>query len=101
MYAQFSYQVLTELCWVQVRSVLGGLTVSLSHLELFVLVKTFPNLEQGLGQHGVFWLYAGMGSSHLRETRACLSHSVWSALCRVLGILLVSFILVLIPLGFY
>ena len=41
------------------RSVLGGLTVSLSHLELFLLVKTFPNLEQGLGQYGAFWLYAG------------------------------------------
>jgi hypothetical protein len=41
--------------------VLGGLTVSLSHLELFILVKTFPNLEQGLGEYGAFWLYAGIG----------------------------------------
>jgi len=43
----------------EMRSVLGGLTISLSHLELFLVVKTFPNLEQGLGEHGTFWLYAG------------------------------------------
>lgn len=43
----------------EMRSVLGGLTVSLSHLELFLVVKTFPNLEQGLGGHGAFWLYTG------------------------------------------
>jgi hypothetical protein len=44
---------------VQMRSVLGGLTISVSHLELFLVVKTFPNLEQGIGEHATFWLYAG------------------------------------------
>lgn len=43
----------------EMRSVLGGLTVSLSHLELFLLVKTFPNLELAIGGHGAFWIYAG------------------------------------------
>jgi hypothetical protein len=43
----------------QMRSVLGGLTISVSHLELFLVVKTFPNLEQGIGEHATFWLYAG------------------------------------------
>jgi hypothetical protein len=46
-------------CVVQMRSVLGGLTISVSHLELFLVVKTFPNLEQGIGEHATFWLYAG------------------------------------------
>jgi len=43
----------------EMRSVLGGLTISVSHLELFLVVKTFPNLEQGIGEHATFWLYAG------------------------------------------
>jgi len=42
----------------ELRSVLGGLTVAISNLELFIVVKTFPNLENLIGDHGVFWLYA-------------------------------------------
>jgi hypothetical protein len=26
---------------------------------VFLVVKTFPNLEQGIGEHATFWLYAG------------------------------------------
>ena len=37
---------------------MGGLTVALSSLELFIVVKTFPNLEESIGDFGVFWLYA-------------------------------------------
>ena len=37
---------------------MGGMTVALSNLELFIVVKTFPNLEELMGDHGVFWLYA-------------------------------------------
>ena len=40
------------------RSVLGGLTIAISNLELFIVVKTFPNLEELMGDYGVFWLYA-------------------------------------------
>ena len=40
------------------RSLMGGLTIALSNLELFIVVKTFPNLEELMGDHGVFWLYA-------------------------------------------
>jgi len=42
----------------ELRSVLGGLTIAISNLELFIVVKTFPNLENWMGDHGVFWLYA-------------------------------------------
>ena len=37
---------------------MGGLTIALSNLELFIVVKTFPNLEESMGDYGVFWLYA-------------------------------------------
>merc|ERR1712123_537172 len=42
----------------EMRSLMGGLTIALSNLELFIVVKTFPNLEEGIGDYGVFWLYA-------------------------------------------
>jgi len=42
----------------EMRSLMGGLTIALSNLELFIVVKTFPNLEYLMGDHGVFWLYA-------------------------------------------
>jgi len=41
----------------EMRSLMGGLTVAISNLELFVVVKTFPNLEGWMGDYGVFWLY--------------------------------------------
>jgi len=37
----------------------GGMTIAISNIELFLVVKTFPNLEESIGDHGVFWLYAG------------------------------------------
>ena len=40
------------------RSVLGGLLIAISNLELFIVVKTFPNLEDLMGDFGVFWLYS-------------------------------------------
>eukprot|EP00091_Calanus_sinicus_P011843 TRINITY_DN2672_c0_g1_i2.p1 TRINITY_DN2672_c0_g1~~TRINITY_DN2672_c0_g1_i2.p1 ORF type:complete len:586 (-),score=108.96 TRINITY_DN2672_c0_g1_i2:152-1909(-) len=42
----------------EMRSLMGGLTIALSNLELFIVVKTFPNLEESMGDYGVFWLYA-------------------------------------------
>ena len=40
------------------RSLMGGLTIAISNLELFIVVKTFPQLEESIGDYGVFWLYA-------------------------------------------
>jgi len=42
----------------EMRSLMGGLTIAISNLELFIVVKTFPNLEEAIGDYGVFWLYA-------------------------------------------
>jgi len=42
----------------EMRSLMGGLTIAISNLELFIVVKTFPNLEESIGDYGVFWLYA-------------------------------------------
>ena len=32
----------------------------MANLEMFILVKTFPNLNASMGHHGTFWLYAGV-----------------------------------------
>jgi sugar porter (SP) family MFS transporter len=44
----------------QVRSLLSGITIGMANLEMFILVKTFPNLNASMGHHGTFWLYAGV-----------------------------------------
>ncbi|CAB4065360.1 unnamed protein product [Lepeophtheirus salmonis] len=45
----------------EMRSVLSGLTIGISNLELFLAVKTFPDLSNALGGiHGSLWLYAGV-----------------------------------------
>jgi len=43
----------------EMRSLLSGITIGLSNLELFIVVKTFPNLTTMMGSSGTFWLYAG------------------------------------------
>lgn len=43
----------------EMRSILSGLTICLSNLELFIVVKTFPNLTEMMHNSGTFWLYAG------------------------------------------
>jgi len=53
------FMYIAEFYPTEVRSVLGGLTIAISNIELFIVVKTFPNLEAVMGEHGVFWLYAG------------------------------------------
>ncbi len=42
----------------EMRSVLSGITVGVSNLLLFIVVKTFPNLTHMMGDSGTFWLYA-------------------------------------------
>jgi hypothetical protein len=44
----------------EMRSVMSGLTTGLSNLELFLAVKTFPNLCNKMGDSGAFWLYAAV-----------------------------------------
>lgn len=53
------FMYIGELYPVEMRSLLGGLTIALSNMELFVVVKTFPKLETLIGDHTVFWIYAG------------------------------------------
>jgi len=53
------FMYIAELYPAEMRSLLGGLTIALSNIELFVVVKTFPMLESLIGDHGVFWIYAG------------------------------------------
>jgi len=43
----------------EMRSLLSGVTIGISNLEMFVVVKTFPNLTSSMGDSGTFWLYAG------------------------------------------
>ena len=44
----------------EMRSFLGGVTIALSNLEMFLVVKTFPNMSHMMGSHGAFWLYASV-----------------------------------------
>merc|ERR1711981_619717 len=43
----------------EMRSLLSGITIGLSNLELFVVVKTFPMLSTKYGDGATFWLYSG------------------------------------------
>lgn len=42
------------------RSLLSGITVGLSNIEMFLVVKTFPNMNHIVGHHGTFWFYASV-----------------------------------------
>jgi len=42
----------------EMRSLLSGLTIGFSNLMMFIVVKTFPNLTNVVGDSGTFWLYA-------------------------------------------
>ena len=43
----------------ELRSLLSGVTIGLSNLELFIVVKTFPMLSTKYGDGATFWLYSG------------------------------------------
>lgn len=43
----------------EMRSLLSGITIGLSNLELFVVVKTFPMLSAKYGDGATFWFYSG------------------------------------------
>jgi len=42
----------------ELRSVLAGLTTMITNIMMALVVKTFTNMENMLGHHGVVWLYA-------------------------------------------
>jgi len=42
----------------ETRSILSGITVGLSNLNMFIVVKTFPSLTNMVGDSGTFWLYS-------------------------------------------
>lgn len=44
----------------EMRSVMSGVTTGLANVELFLAVKTFPNLCSKMGDSGAFWLYAAV-----------------------------------------
>ncbi len=45
----------------ELRSLLSGVTIGLANLEMFLVVKTFPNMNHAMGgSHGTFWLYGGI-----------------------------------------
>lgn len=52
------YIYISEFYPSEMRCLMGGLTVAISNLELLLVVKTFPNLDEFLGKYGIFWLYA-------------------------------------------
>jgi len=43
----------------ELRSLLSGVTIGLSNLELFIVVKTFPMLSAKYGDAATFWFYSG------------------------------------------
>jgi hypothetical protein len=43
----------------ELRSLLSGVTIGISNLELFIVVKTFPMLSTKYGDGATFWFYSG------------------------------------------
>ena len=54
------------------RSVMSGLTTGLANLELFLAVKTFPNICTRIGDSGAFWLYAAVCFTAIIYTLLCI-----------------------------
>ena len=46
---------------------MGGLTIGISNLELFIVTKTYPGLVSSITSKGVFWLYSA----------SCLGAALW------------------------
>lgn len=54
------YVYIGELYSAEMRPVLGGVTMGLAQLELFVVVQTFPSLNTAMTDGAVFWMYGGI-----------------------------------------
>ena len=46
---------------------MGGLTIGISNLELFIVTKTYPGLVSYITTTGVFWIYSA----------SCLGAELW------------------------
>ena len=49
------------------RSVMGGLTIAISNLEMFLVTKTYPGLVNYIHSTGVFYLYSA----------SCMGAALW------------------------
>ena len=52
------FMYIVELYPEEARSVLGAVTIALSNAEMFLVVKTYPLLQELLKDHGVYYFYA-------------------------------------------
>ena len=56
----------------EMRSVMSGLTTGLANVELFLAVKTFPNICSRVGDSGAFWMYAAVCFTAIIYTLICI-----------------------------
>lgn len=56
-YANVPFILMGELFPARYRSVLGPVSSSFNLLCTFTVVRSFPDMEVALGQHGVFWFF--------------------------------------------
>ena len=54
------YIYIGELYSAELRPVLGGVTMGLAQLELFINSITFPSLHTAMTDGAVFWMYGGI-----------------------------------------
>ncbi|KAK2704085.1 facilitated trehalose transporter Tret1-like [Artemia franciscana] len=57
-YSSVPYIMLAELSPVRYRDIMGSIGYFSSNLLIFVVVRTFPELQKSIGDYGAFWLYA-------------------------------------------
>ncbi|XP_023324721.1 facilitated trehalose transporter Tret1 [Eurytemora carolleeae] len=55
----WSYQ--SELFPVDLRSWMSGISGCISHLYVFLTIKTFPSVQYTFSPHGAYWFYACIG----------------------------------------
>lgn len=56
-YANVPFVLMGELFPARYRSVLGPVSSSFNLLCTFTVVRSFPDMQLALGQHGVFWFF--------------------------------------------
>ncbi|XP_073993665.1 facilitated trehalose transporter Tret1-like isoform X3 [Rhodnius prolixus] len=59
-YLVVPWVMIGEVYPTQVRGIIGGMTTCSAHFFIFLVVKTFPILQDVLSAHGTFWLYGGI-----------------------------------------
>uniref|UniRef100_A0A1B6CPI6 Major facilitator superfamily (MFS) profile domain-containing protein n=1 Tax=Clastoptera arizonana TaxID=38151 RepID=A0A1B6CPI6_9HEMI len=56
-YLVVPWVMIGELYPAKVRGILGGFTTLISHVCVFIVVKTFPLMKRVFTKHGTFWFY--------------------------------------------